>query len=272
VNARDKRGDDVPDFWRRRHGPAVLVASLGYRAALLDWLPSRVLLQAEQKPVSRTTLVPRAPELPVLTSRYIAAPATGALAWMAAAFVVSLALSAIVLAIFGAGEHGTTLALRVTARWCFLLFLLAYAGSAVTRFCGPRFAVLARHGRDLGLAFAAALFVHIGLVLWLFTIAADQRTLMLFFWAGVLATCALSLFSLRRLRDRLGPRLWRILSEAAMQYIALVFAADFIVEPLKVSGADAYPLSYVPFAVLLFGGVVLRLAAQMRRLPAASSA
>ena len=114
--------------------------------------------------------------------------------------------------------------------------------------------------------------MHIGLVAWLFAIAADQRTLMLFFWAGVLATCALSLFSLRRLRDWLGPRRWRILSEAAMQYIALVFAADFVAEPLKVSGADAYPLSYVPLAVMLLGGVVLRLAAQMRRQPATSKA
>jgi hypothetical protein len=221
--------------------------------------------------VSRTTLVPRAPKPRDLASHF-AWPAIGVSAWMAAAFIVSLALAAAVFAVFGAGEHGTTLALRVTARWCFLLFLLAYAGGALARFCGLRFAVLARHGRDFGLAFAAALFVHIGLVLWLLYVAADQRTLMLFFWAGVLATCALSVFSLRRLRDWLGSLVWRILSEAAMQYIALVFAADFIVEPLKVSGADAYPLSYVPFAVMLLGGVVLRLAAQMWRQPAASKA
>lgn len=216
-----------------------------------------------------TDLTARAGELRDFASRHFASPVIATPAWMAAAFVVSLALTVAVLAVFGAGEHGTTLALRVTARWCFLLFWLAYAGGALAKFCEPRFAVLARHGRDFGLAFAAALFVHIGLVLWLFYVAADQRTLMLFFWAGVLATCALSLFSLRRLRDWLGPRLWRISSEAAMQYIALVFAADFIAEPLKVSGADSYPLSYVPFAVMLLGGVILRLAAQIRRQPAA---
>jgi hypothetical protein len=213
--------------------------------------------------VSRTTIVPRAPELRDLAGRRVTLPASGTLAWMAAAFIVSLALSVAVLAIFGAAEHGTIVALRVTARWCFLLFLLAYAGGAVSRFCGPRFAVLARHGRDFGLAFAAALFVHVGLVLWLFYVAANQRTLMLFFWAGVLATCALSLFSLRRLRDWLGLRLWRMLSEIAMHYIAIVFAVDFIVEPLKASGVDAYPLTYWPFAVMLLGGALLRLAAQI---------
>ncbi len=219
-----------------------------------------------------TNITVRAGELRDFASRHFAAPAIGTPAWMAAAFLVSLALAVIVLAAFGAGEHGTALALRVTARWCFLLFWPAYAGSALTRFCGPRFAVLARHGRGFGLAFAAALFVHIGLVLWLFYIVADQRTLMLFFWAGVLATCALSLFSLPQLRDRLGPRLWRTLMELALHYIALVFAVDFIVEPLMASGADAYPLTYLPFAAMIVGGALLRVAAQVRRQPVAGGA
>jgi hypothetical protein len=129
---------------------------------------------------------------------------------MAAAFVVSLALAAIVLAMAGTGEHGTALALRVTARWCFLLFWPAHAGSALARFCGPRLAFLARQGRAFGLAFAAALSVHVGLVLWLMAVAAVQRTPMLLFWAGVACTCALALLSLPRLRGWLGPRVWRV--------------------------------------------------------------
>jgi hypothetical protein len=185
--------------------------------------------------------------------------------WMAAAFVVSLVLAAIVLGMAGAGEHGTALALRVTARWCFLLFWPAYAGGALARFCGPRFAGLARQGRAFGLAFAAALSVHVGLVLWLMAVAADQRTPMLVFWAGVACTYALALLSLPRLHDWLGPRLWRIACEGAMQYIALVFAVDFIVEPLQANGPGKYPLSYLPFVVMLVAGALLRLAAQIRR-------
>jgi hypothetical protein len=217
------------------------------------------------------TITPRSPQRRAFASR-VASPAIGAPAWTAAAFAVSLVLAVVVLAIFGAGEHGTTLALRLTARWCFLLFWPAYAGSALTRFCGARFAVLARHGRDFGLAFGAALSVHIGLVLWLFHVAADQRALMLFFWAGVVCTSVLALFSLPRLRDRLGPRLWRTVIELAMHYIALVFAVDFVVEPLWASGADTYPVSYLPFAVLLLGGVVLRVAAQILPQPIAGGA
>jgi hypothetical protein len=212
---------------------------------------------------ARTSERDSSPDRPVGARSVGAPPVVGY--WMAAAFVVSTALAAIVLAIAGAGEHGTVLALRVTARWCFLLFWPAYAGGALARFCGPRFAVLARQGRAFGLAFAAALTAHLGLVLWLMAVAADQRTPMLLFWGGVACTYALALSSLPRLRGWLGPRVWRIACEGAMQYIALVFAVDFIAEPLRSNGADNYPLTYLPFAVMLVGGALLRLAARIRR-------
>jgi hypothetical protein len=120
-------------------------------------------------------------------------------AWIVAAFVIGFALAAIVLAIFGAGEPGTVLALRVTARWSFLLFWLAYAGGAMATLCGPRLDGLARHGRELGLAFASAQLVHIGLVLWIRYIAAGPGG-MIFFWVGILSTYLLVLFSVPRLR------------------------------------------------------------------------
>ncbi|MGH6671766.1 MAG: hypothetical protein ACRECV_07300 [Xanthobacteraceae bacterium] len=222
--------------------------------------------------MSKTTVMPRAPEPRDFGSRGIAAHAIGAPVWMAAAFLVSAALAALVLAAFGAGERGTALALRVTARWCFLLFWAAYAGGALAKFFGSRFAILARHGRTFGLAFASALLVHVALVVWLYVIVADQRAPMLFFWAGVLCTYALALFSVARLRDALGSRLWRLAMELALQYIMLVFAADFIVEPLRASGPDKYPLSYVPFVIMVAGGIALRLAAQLRRPRAAAKA
>lgn len=215
--------------------------------------------------MSGTDITARAPQPREFAIRRL----TGAAGWMTVSFLLASALAATVLAISGDGESGTAMALRVTARWCFVLFWPAYAGSALARFWGARFAVLARYGREFGLAFAAALSVHIGLVLWLLDIAADQRTLMLFFWAGVACTVMLAAFSLPSLRDRLGIRLWRMLSEAAMQYIALVFAVDFIVDPLQASGVGRYPLSYLPFVLMLVGGAALRIAARIRRQPAA---
>jgi hypothetical protein len=185
---------------------------------------------------------------------------------MAAAFVVASALAAIVLAEFGAGERGTVLALRATARWSFLLFWLAYAGGAMAALCGPRLGELARRGRELGLAFASAQFVHVVLVLWLFYVTARPGG-MIFFWIGVLCTYLLALFSLPRLHDLLKPRLWRTFRAIALEYIALVFAADFILAPLQAGGLGKYPLTYLPFALMLVAGAGLRVAAFARSLP-----
>jgi hypothetical protein len=49
---------------------------------------------------------------------------------------------------------------------------------------------------------------------------------MVFFWLGIVCTYLLALFSVPRLRDAIGQRLWR-----ALNYIALVFAAHFIEGP-----------------------------------------
>jgi hypothetical protein len=185
--------------------------------------------------------------------------------WMAAAFLVCLLLAAAVLAAFGTGERGTVLALRLTARWCFLLFWFAYAGGALAKLWNlSLFAELARHGREFGLAFAAALAVHVGLVLWHYHIATPPDGAMLFFWVGIFCTYLLALFSLPGARDALGPRFWHMVLTLALEYIALVFAVDFILDPLQAAGAAKYPLSYVPFLVMLVGGALLRLAAFAR--------
>jgi hypothetical protein len=181
--------------------------------------------------------------------------------WMVMAFLIAVALAAIVLAIFGVGGRGTGLALRVTARWSFLLFWLAYAGGAMVQLWELRLGVLARHGRELGLAFASAQLVHVGLIFWLIHIATEPVGAMVFFWIGILCTYLLALFSLPWFRDALGPRLWRVFRTLALEYIAVAFAADFIVEPLMAGGPSRYPLTYLPFALMLVCGAGLRVAA-----------
>src|SRR5580700_4638396 len=141
-------------------------------------------------------------------------------AWlMWAAFLVALALAVIVLVIFGVEERGTAIALRATARWSFLLFWPAYAGGAIA-WLWPRLTGLARHGRELGLAYASAQLIHVGLVLWIIRVATGPTGAMLFFWIGILCTYLLALFSVQRLRDALEPRLWRIFRTIALEYIA----------------------------------------------------
>ena len=179
--------------------------------------------------------------------------------WMWAAFLIALALAITVLLIFGVGERGTSIALRATARWSFLLFWFAYAGGAIAWLCGPHFGGLARHGRELGLAFASAQLVHVGLVLWIIHIAKEPSGAMLFFWVGIFCTYLLALFSVPRLRNALEPRLWRIFRMIALEYIALAFAADFIT--LHADEFSKHPASYLPFALMLVSGAGLRIVA-----------
>jgi hypothetical protein len=178
---------------------------------------------------------------------------------MTASFLVAASLAAIVFGVVGAHDR-FGVALRVTARWSFLLFWFAYTGSALATLWGPPFSGLARHGREFGLAFSSAQLVHVGIIL-----LAGAGAGMAFFWVGIVFTYLLALFSLPRLRDAMGPRLWRICLVIALNYIAIVFAADFIEEPLKSKGIANYPLSYLPFALMLVAGIGLRAAASIRR-------
>ena len=195
--------------------------------------------------------------------RWIGWLPTTTLSCMAAAFLIALALAVIVLVIFGVGERGTAIALRATARWSFLLFWFAYAGSAIAWLCRPHFAGLARHGRELGLAYASAQLVHVGLVLWIIHIATGPTGAMVFFWIGIFCTYLLALFSVPQLRDALEPRLWRIFRTIALEYIALAFAADFIT--LHADEFSKHPMSYLPFALMLVSGAGLRVVAFLDR-------
>ena len=187
-------------------------------------------------------------------------PTTATLS-MAAGFLIAFMLAAVILAIFGVGDRGTVIALRATARWSFLLFWLAYAGGAMAKLFGQRFNTLAQRGRAIGLAYASAQLIHVALIFWLLHgLGGGMRI----FWAGIVCTYLLALFSWPRLRDALGLRWWRIVRTIAMEYIAYVFAVDFILGPLHGHGVAGYPLSYVPFALMLVVGAGLRIAAVVR--------
>lgn len=176
---------------------------------------------------------------------------------MISSLFVASVLAGIVLIVFGVGDRGTVLALRVTARWSFALFWLAYTGTSMAKLFGPRLEQLGRSGRELGLAFASAQFVHLALLVWLYRIAIEPIGAMTFFWLGMGCLYGLALFSLPRLRNALHPQIWRISRTIAIEYIALVFAYDFVLGPLH-AGIGQYPWSYVPFAMMLAGGVCLR--------------
>jgi len=189
--------------------------------------------------------------------------ATGA--WMGTALCAAVLLAGATLAVFGTGTTGVRRALDVTARFSFALFWLAYAGSALAALFGPAFRGLARRGRDLGLAFASAHLVHVGLVVWLFRISLEppvsERTFV-FFAVGLMWVYLLALFSIGRLSRMLGPVRWRVLRTVGLEYISFAFLVDFVNHPIHLNAKSL--IGYLPFATLAVIGTMLRIAVWVR--------
>ncbi len=185
--------------------------------------------------------------------------------WPARSFGVALGLALTVLAIVGFGDDGIHGALLATARLAFLLFWLAYAGGALASLFGSTFEPLRQHAREFGLAFAAALAVHLGLVASLYVIGDPPpvRTLFVF---GIAALCVygLALGSIGRLRQALGARAWSFLRFAGMNYVAAAFILDFLRDPFEAGLLHA--LMYWPFAALALVGPALRVVAAFHAL------
>jgi hypothetical protein len=173
---------------------------------------------------------------------------------MAAGFVAELALACIILARFGTGERGTDVALQLTARLSFLLFLPAYCGSATP------FPLIRKRVRDFGLAFASAHLVHLSLVVWLCYIgAAPPVATFVFFGIAAVWTYLLALLSIDRLHRAFGHRAWRLVNFIGLNFIAFAFAVDFLKAPFQ---PDAkYLLGYLPFVILAIAGPGLRIGA-----------
>jgi hypothetical protein len=188
--------------------------------------------------------------------------------WMIGAFGGALALAVAVLAVYGTGPDGLRLGVRITARWSFLFFWLSYAGGAMAILFGPAFAELARQARALGLSFAAALAVHIGLVVWLGVVIGQiplRGALLWFFLVALFFTGLLALMSFGIGIRRLGP-LWRPLLLLATTYILIAFGRDFVLGALDQKAQQwLYAVEYLPFALLSLIAIPLRLAAFLRQ-------
>ncbi len=183
--------------------------------------------------------------------------------WTVAAFGIALALTGATFAVIGID---IVQALRLTARWSFVLFWLAYAGGALATLFGPTFKPIATRAREFGLAYAAAQLVHLGLVVWLFQVASKPPLSgkpFAFFMVAVVFTYLLALFSFGGIAKSLGSRGWRALRIVGINYILLAFAWDFV--PAAFHGTADYGvrrlLEYTPFAAMCIAAPILVLVA-----------
>src|SRR6185312_1562136 len=187
--------------------------------------------------------------------------------WLGVALGVALAATILILGIAGAGEKPTRLALEVTARWSFLLFWLAYTGNALAQLTG--WERIGGHGREFGLSFAAAHFVHIGLVVWLSYLLgriALTGGLLIFFLVGLFWVYLLAALSFGGVQA-IGRQAWRVIRFVGMNYILIAFVRDFVLPVLYPKPAQhtlAHALAYAPFAALSVAAPLLVLTVSLR--------
>ena len=185
--------------------------------------------------------------------------------WMGVAFLVAFALAAVVLTVFGTGEGARRLPWR-DRKMVVCLFLVglcrerrstiiwttgwnpwrAEAANSVSPSRPRRWFMLAS-------SFGSSIT------------SADPSGGMTLFWAGILSTYLLALFSFLPLSNPLGRGLWRVLRLLGMEYIAFVFATDFIFLHFHDDVLRKQPFQYMPFAFMLVLGVALRIAAFVKQ-------
>ena len=185
-------------------------------------------------------------------------------AWMGSAAGAAVLLTVGVFAYRGARPAASMRLSRVTARLAFLLFWPSYVGGALVTLFGPRFQPLKVRARRFGLAFACVLAVHLGLVGRLCWIgSAPSTATFAIFGVGVAWTSILTLLSIESLGQAAGAKVWWIVRNIGLNYLAFLFILDFLrLEPRQTLPHLA---EYLPFAALALLGPVLRLLAFLRR-------
>jgi hypothetical protein len=179
-----------------------------------------------------------------------------------------IAIAVAVLAGYGTGPDGLRLGVRVLARWSFLFFWLSYAGGAMAILFGPAFAGLARRARVFGLAFATAIQVHIGLVIWLGVVIGQiplRGGVLWLFLVALFFADLLALLSFGTAMRNLGRLRWPLLL-LGTTYILYAFGTDFVPGALDQKTQHwLYAAEYVPFALLSLIAIPLRLGAFLRQ-------
>ncbi len=186
--------------------------------------------------------------------------------WIQIALCGALALAIVTLLLAGTSGDGVFLALRVTGRWSFLWFWLAFSVGAMATLFGPALRPLASQGREFGLSYAAAQAVHVALLVWLYCTAAKPPvppSVLVFFGVGIFWTYLLAALSFRSIADPFDPRLVRVLRTIGVYYIMFAFFKDLARNPLKGGWLDI--VLYLPFTALIGVALALRVAAMLRR-------
>jgi hypothetical protein len=167
---------------------------------------------------------------------------------------------------FGADEPGIRVVIRATARTSFVLFVLAFAASAL-RLAWSNGATkwLLANRRYVGVSFAVSHVLHLLAILALydwslrrFAVEAGALAVLLG-GLGYVFVVAMAATSFDRTAAWLGARRWRRLHTSGMYYLWTIFAVSYVPRAIMESPA------YAPFAVVAIVALALRIRYRTRR-------
>lgn len=156
----------------------------------------------------------------------------------------AVALLAATIAVVGDGSAvALSLAIRVTARTSFALFLAAFTASATHRLWPGGFTRWQRlNRRYLGVAFAASHLIHAAAIAALASLhpaAFHERAASMGMIPGLVAyglLVAMAVTSLDRTAGWIGPRAWKVLHTVGALYLWGAFVKAFLIRALHAPG------------------------------------
>jgi len=188
---------------------------------------------------------------------------------VALAALLLLAMSALILALEGAGEPGLRMWIRATARTSLVLFGAAFTASSLrSLWPTPVTGWLLRQRRYVGLSFAFSHGLHLVAILWLRSqlgpaFEIDPVTIVVGGGAYVMIAL-LAATSSDRAVAWLGRRRWRMLHRVGVYWIWIIFANSYTARAVMAIARGSESLSHVPVALFVWTLLGLRIAAWRR--------
>jgi sulfoxide reductase heme-binding subunit YedZ len=181
------------------------------------------------------------------------------IAW---ATVALAAITAVLLGVYGTGEPGVRVMIRATARTSVVLFTAAFtASSAAQLWPRPPTKWMLRNRRYLGLSFAVSHAVHLLFIVYAAAVVGFLRVNAVALIGGGIAyvfIAAMAATSFDGAVTWLGRDRWQWLHTIGAYYVWFIFFQSYVPRAVFQSAA------YVPLALLLIGGLVVRLVARRR--------
>lgn len=170
-------------------------------------------------------------------------------------------LVASIVAVYGTGEPGIRLWLKVTGRTDTIPFAAAFVASPWHQIFPSTFSTwLVKNRRFLGISFALQhLILHLPAVIWFLAIATLPSIQIAIAGLAYVLIVAMLITSFETPARWLGHQRWKILHKTGLFYVMFVFIATFLPKAAK------DPITYAPFVILLLSAVILRIVAFMRR-------